>query len=156
MNDREPKPEPIEPRLTKFAFQVMEWMGSTTSLVVHTIVFIISFIAVLLGAAWETVLLVVTTAVSLEAIYMNILIQMGVNQNTKSLRGVEEDLDEIQEDVDEIQKDVDEIQEDVEEIEKDVDVDELHDTQQYQALEKIQAQLVAIGEELNKIKSQGK
>ena len=109
-------------RLTKFAFSVMWWMGSTASLIVHTIIFILAFIVVVLGVSWTTVLLVVTTVVSLEAIYMNILIQMGVNQNTESLREVEGDIDEIQVDVDEIQKDVDVIQEDVDEIQKDVDV----------------------------------
>ena len=108
-------------KLTKAAFSVMWWMGSTASLIVHTIIFILAFIVVLLGVSWATVLLVVTTVVSLEAIYMNILIQMGVNQNTESLREVEGDIDEIQVDVDEIQKDVDVIQEDVDEIQKDVD-----------------------------------
>jgi low affinity Fe/Cu permease len=152
MNAPEQPPEDLrltETKLTKFAFAAMEWMGSTTSLVVHTIVFIAAFVVVLLGASWTAVLLIVTTAVSLEAIYMNILIQMGVNQNTKSLRVVEEDVDEIQKDVDEIQKDVDGI-------EKDSNEDEARDTQQYKALEKIQEQLIAIGLELQKIKSDEK
>jgi chromosome segregation ATPase len=59
--------------------------------------------------------------VSLEAIYLSILIQIAVNKNTESLEEVEEDLDEIQEDLEEIAEDVDEIQEDIDEIEEEVD-----------------------------------
>jgi peptidoglycan hydrolase CwlO-like protein len=73
------------------------------------------------GVHIDTVLLVLTTAVSLEAIYLAIFIQMSVNENTESLEEVEEDIDEIQHDVDEIQHDVDEIQHDVDEIQEDVD-----------------------------------
>jgi len=148
-------------------------MGSTSSLLVHTIIFILSFVVVLLGAPWEAVLLVVTTAVSLEAIYMNILIQMGVNENTRSLQVVEVDVDEIQKDVDEIQRDVDEIQEDVDEIQEDVDEigkdideiqedvsetekeeaeDEQRETRNSIVLSKIETQLQAIIQEIEKIK----
>lgn len=66
-------------------------------------------------------LLVLTTLVSLEAIYLAIFIQMSINQTTESLEVVEHDIDEIQEDIDEIQEDVDEIQEDVDEIQEDVE-----------------------------------
>jgi len=66
-------------------------------------------------------LLILTTIVSLEAIYLSIFIQMSVNRQAKRLREVSEDIVEIQEDVEEIQEDVEEIQEDVEGIEKDID-----------------------------------
>jgi len=102
-------------------YKLMTWIGSTSSLVVHTILFATAFILPLLGIPLDKVLLVVTTVVSLEAIYMAIFIQIAVNRNTESLEEVEEDIDEIQEDVDETQKDVDDIQEGVDEIEKDVD-----------------------------------
>jgi chromosome segregation ATPase len=95
------------------------------------------FSLIFFGFKADTILLVLTTVVSLEAIYLAIFIQMTVNQNTESLEEVEEDLEdiveevgEISEDIDEIQHDVDEIQEDVEEISEDVeeiqhDVDEI-------------------------------
>jgi len=102
--------------------RLIEWIGSPASLVVHTIFFIASFALAFLGIPMDQILLVVTTVVSLEAIYMAIFIQMAVNRNTRSLVEVVEDVGEIQEDVDEIQKDVDEIQEDVDEIQEDVDV----------------------------------
>ena len=97
-------------------------IGSVGSLILHTIIFIVAFSLGIFGiASWEIVLLVVTTVVSLEAIYLAILIQMTVNRNTDSLREVEEDIDEIQEDVEELGEDVDEIQEDIEEINEDID-----------------------------------
>ncbi len=114
-----------------------KWVGSKASVLLHTIFFIIMFSLIFFGFEADTILLVLTTVVSLEAIYLAIFIQMTVNQNTQSLEEVEEDLEdiveevgEISEDIDEIQHDVDEIQEDVEEISEDVeeiqhDVDEI-------------------------------
>jgi peptidoglycan hydrolase CwlO-like protein len=72
------------------------------------------------GISSEDVLLILTTVVSLEAIYLSIFIQMTVNQHAEELEEVSEDIGEIQEDVDEIQKDVDEIQEDVEDIQGEI------------------------------------
>jgi peptidoglycan hydrolase CwlO-like protein len=67
-------------------------------------------------------LLVLTTVVSLEAIYLSIFIQMSVNKTTQHIEFIQEDVNEIQEDIDEIQEDIDEIQEDIEDI---VDEDEV-------------------------------
>ncbi len=97
-------------------------IGSRTSLVIHTIIFAGSLcIGVLEILTWDTVLLVLTTGVSLEAIYLAIFIQMSVNQQAQVIKEVEQDIDEIQEDVGEIQEDVGEIQEDIDAIEEDVD-----------------------------------
>lgn len=104
-----------------FAIRMTQWMGSTASLVIHTIIFILSFCLVLFGIPFDRILLVLTTAVSLEAIYLALFIQMTVNRQSESIQDVAEDIDEIQEDVDEIQEDIDEIQEDVDEIQEDVD-----------------------------------
>lgn len=101
--------------------RITRGVGSVTSLVVHTVVFISSFGAVVFGFLdIDTMLLVLTTILSLEAIYLAIFIQMTVNENTQSLREVEEDIDEIQEDVEELGEDLDEIQEDIEEITEDM------------------------------------
>lgn len=108
-------------KLEKTADKATRWIGSTKSLIVHTIIFAAAFSLPLFGVGFDRVLLVLTTILSLEAIYLAIFIQMSVNKNTKDIEIIQEDVEEIQEDVDEIQKDVDEIQEDVEEIEKDVD-----------------------------------
>jgi len=105
--------------------KITHWMGSPSSILLHTAVFIVVFaIGFLNLAPWDMVLLVLTTIVSLEAIYLALFIQMTVNRNTMSLRAVEEDIDEIQEDFEEIQEDIEEISEDVEEIQE--DVEEIH------------------------------
>jgi len=87
-------------------------------------------------------LLVLTTIVSLEAIYLAIFIQMTVNRQVRELaevsgdvEDIQENLEEISQDVDEIQKDVDEIQEDVEEIND--ETGEHYEQQQAAALEQL-------------------
>ena len=93
-----------------------KWIGSVASLVVHTILFIGAFLLILVGFERDTILLIVTTIVSLEAIYLSIFIQMTVNRHTEELHDVSEDVEEIQKDVDEIQEDVEDLGEDVDEI----------------------------------------
>ena len=107
--------------LENMALSVTRAIGSVGSLVVHTVLFIGAFILVLLGFSFERVLLVLTTLVSLEAIYLSIFIQMSVNYQAQTIASVEKDIEEIQEDVEEISEDVDEIQEDIEEIQEDVE-----------------------------------
>jgi hypothetical protein len=104
-------------KLQKTALSVTRWVGSVQSIVIHTILFAGSFAAAFSGfVEVDRMLLILTTIVSLEAIYLAIFIQMTLNFTTESLQEVEHDIDEIQEDIDEIQEDVDEIQEDVEEM----------------------------------------
>ena len=104
------------------ALSVTRWIGSPSSLIVHTVLFVSSFAAVWFGyISFQSMLLVLTLIVSLEAIYLSIFIQMTINFTTASLEEVEQDIDEIQEDVGEIQEDVGELQEDVEEIGEDVE-----------------------------------
>ncbi|MCX6703517.1 MAG: hypothetical protein NTV02_02435 [Candidatus Zambryskibacteria bacterium] len=151
-----------------------QWVGSKASVLAHTIFFIAMFSLYFFGIAFDTILLVLTTLVSLEAIYLAIFIQMTVNQNTESLEDVEEDIEEIKEDMDEIQedvgaieKDIDEIQEDVDEISEDIgeiqeDVDEIEkDTETMQKksedertvdLESIQKMLQKLMDEVEKLK----
>jgi peptidoglycan hydrolase CwlO-like protein len=105
----------------KVAVKTTHWIGSTGSLIVHTFLFAGAFVSYFFNVPIDDILLVLTTIVSLEAIYLSIFIQMSVNRQNQKLHDVAEDVEDIQEDVDEIQKDVDEIQEDVDEIQKDVD-----------------------------------
>jgi len=101
---------------------VTKWIGSVPSIILHTFFFAGSFIAVFLELlSFDRMLLVLTTIVSLEAIYLAIFIQMSLNLARESLKEVEEDVDEIQGDIDEIQEDVSEIEKDVDEIQHDVD-----------------------------------
>lgn len=108
--------------LDKMADSVIRWIGSTSSLVFHTLLFITSFLLPLFKVVeFEEMLLVLTTIVSLEAIYLSIFIQMSVNKSNKHIEVIKEDVNEIQEDIDEIQEDIDEIQEDIDEIQEDID-----------------------------------
>lgn len=137
-------------KLEHFALRATKAIGSIWSLIIHTVLFIAAFSLTLFGISFQLVLLVVTTILSLEAIYLSIFIQMSVNHTTKALatvekeidelsedvediaedvgeiqedvEGIEENMEEIQSDIDEIQKDVDEIQEDVEDIAEDMDI----------------------------------
>ena len=99
--------------------QMTNSIGTTNSLIIHTILFIGIFALRLFRVPTEEILLILTTAVSLEAIYLAIFIQMTVNRTTLSLAGVEEDIDDIQEDVDDIQEDVDSLETNIKEISED-------------------------------------
>lgn len=143
-----------------FVEKITKGIGSFSSLIAHTIL----FIAILLVGefhilSWNTVLLVLTTGVSLEAIYLAIFIQMSVNQQSEVIRDVEQDVDEIKEDVDEIQEDVDEIQKDIDSIEEDVDEiqeDEEEDSKQQRQYQKtlatISSDLQKLLEDIEKLK----
>ena len=107
--------------LERVAIRATRWVGSTNSLLIHTALFMASFVLYFFGVPIDKILLVVTTIVSLEAIYLSIFIQMSVNRQARRLHAVARDVEEIQENVGEIQEDVEEIQEDVEEIQEDVE-----------------------------------
>src|SRR3990167_4754816 len=93
-------------RIQKTALAVTRWVGSPISLGIHPVLFAASFLAVTEGfMPLDRMLLVLTTIVSLEAIYLSLFIQMTINYTTESLEEVSEDIDEIQEDVEEISED---------------------------------------------------
>ncbi len=107
----------MEVDVKKVARTVTRWVGSLQSIVVHTILFIGSFTGVVFGLLeLDRMLLVLTTLVSLEAIYLAIFIQMTINEQAQDIDEIQGDIDEIQEDVEEMQEDVEEMQEDVEEM----------------------------------------
>src|SRR6218665_486754 len=108
--------------LEKIANGIIWWVGSIPSLIFHTVFFIISFALPIFNIVeFEHMLLVLTTVVSLEAIYLAIFIQMSVNKSSEHIEDLKEDVGEIQEDIEEIQEDIDEIQEDIDEIQEDVE-----------------------------------
>ncbi len=84
--------------LEKISVKMTEWVGTPWSLIVHSILFIGIFSLRYFGLTTDYILLILTTAVSLEAIYLSIFIQMSVNKATDSLEEVEEDIEDIQED----------------------------------------------------------
>lgn len=146
-------------RLERTAEQATRWIGSTTSLFVHTLLFATAFIVPFFGVPFDRMLLVLTTIVSLEAIYLGIFIQMSVNKNSADIEiiqedmgEIQEDIEEIEEDVDEIQKDVDEIQEDIEEIEEDDKVVVSKEKREDETLLSIQETLKKLSIEIESLK----
>ncbi len=129
----------------RFVEALTRGVGSTASLVLHSLFFAGCFVVILLGADLERVLLVLTTVVSLEAIYLALFIQMTVNRASDAIEAVEEDIDEIQEDVAEIEKDIDEIEEDT-------DAQEKRDVEDAASLKTIEGKLAAILEDLEKLR----
>ena len=88
-----------------FSRKLTYWIGSPQSIVVHTVFFIAIFALRFFGVSSSDILLLLTTIVSLEAIYLSIFIQMTVNKHAEELEEVSEDIEEIQEDGEEIQQD---------------------------------------------------
>lgn len=133
--------------IRKTALGVTKWIGSPFSIVIHSIVFV--------GAFWlsfdglvplDRMLLVLTTIVSLEAIYLSLLIQMTINYTTQSIEEVAEDIEGIQEDVDELQEDVEEMSEEDKE-------EGIREKDQKDALANIHSDLKRLVEDINKLKN---
>lgn len=160
-----------ESGLEKASITVTKWIGTTQSIIVHSIIFVVIFGLYLIGFALDQILLILTTAVSLEAIYLALFIQMTVNRNTEDIIEVASDIDEIQEDVEELGGDVDKMQEDVEGIEGEVeeissDIDKLQEpegaisashetptTSLHEELKQISTHLAKLEQEIKKIQT---
>lgn len=167
--------------MEKGATNITKWVGSTASVSLHTMLFIVSFIIPMLGlVSFERMLLVLTTIVSLEAIYLSIFIQMSINMNNQNIESIQEDIvelgedivelgedieelgedieelgegiEEIGEDIEEIQKDVDEIQEDVDEIQGETKEDEDNEHKENDLLLSIQSTLILLQQEIEQLK----
>ena len=133
MKSKDLKIKKIPTIIDKFSDKAIAWIGSIQSLVAHTIFFIVSFaLSIFDLVQFDKMLLVLTTVVSLEAIYLAIFIQMSVNKSHEHIEDLKEDVTEIQEDIEYIQEDIEEISEDIDEIQEDIDeiqedIDEIAD-----------------------------
>ncbi len=104
------------------AANITKWVGSTTSVLLHTVLFVISFALPSLGiVSFERMLLFLTTIVSLEAIYLSIFIQMSINMNNQNIEIIQEDIEELGEDIEELGEDIEELGEDIEELGEDIE-----------------------------------
>lgn len=128
-------------KIGSLSVRFTEWVGTPTSIVLHSIFFAGIFTLILFGVKIEDILLILTTAVSLEAIYLAIFIQMTVNRNTKALEAVEDDIGDIAEDVQELE-------EEVEDISEDIDEDDNNDKATNAALSQINQDLKKLQEDL--------
>jgi low affinity Fe/Cu permease len=127
------KRKPLNP-LDQITNRATVWIGSTASIVIHTVIFLVSFLLVRFGISLDSVLLTLTTVVSLEAIYLAIFIQRSVNLQSQTLatefdeleEAISEDIDEteaaLMKDLDDTEKQIsDDIDESEAEISKDID-----------------------------------
>lgn len=126
--------------LNNLSYKITGWIGTPVSIVIHSIFFVGIFGLVFLDVSSEEILLILTTVVSLEAIYLAIFIQMTVNRNTKSLEAVEEDIEDIAEEVEDISEDIDE--------------DDVEDKETKATLTKINNDLKKLQEDLNRLTKQ--
>jgi uncharacterized protein YoxC len=150
------KTKRFDERLDTFALASTQYIGSPLSLLVHTMLFIGVFLLIFFGFTLEKILLILTTAVSLEAIYLALFIQMSVNRQAAVLQEVSEDVEEISQDIDEIQEEVEDLAEEVEEISEDIEEDDREDEMERAAdnarIEKIETLILGLAEEMKNLK----
>lgn len=149
------------------SLRITRAIGTPASVLAHSVFFILIFSLRIAGVPFDQILLLLTTVVSLEAIYLSIFIQMSINRTSVSIEEVQEDVGEIAKEVDEIQedvediggdvdaisKDIDEIQEDVEDISKDIEDDKQDDQDVEKVILRTQEQLQKIMDELKVLKN---
>lgn len=106
--------------IENFAVNSTNWVGSVLSSIVHIVIFIGAFGFLLFGISLDKILLVLTTMLSFEAIYLSIFIQMSVNRHENALQNLGEDIEEIQESVEEMSGEIEDIGDDIEYISNDL------------------------------------
>lgn len=94
--------------VSDFSIKITQHIGTPISLILHTLFFIGIFGLRVFGIKIDDIMLVLTTIVSLEAIYLSILIQLTVNRQTIKLTEVQKDIAEVQKDIEEVQDTVNE------------------------------------------------
>lgn len=132
------------------AERIARAIGSVPSLIAHSAFFVGIFSLALFGFSFDQILLILTTLVSLEAIYLAIFIQMTVNRQAMELEEVQEDIEGIQEDVEDISEDIEDIQENVEEIGEDVEGIQKEVEEISEDVEDIQEDVEDISEDIDK------
>ena len=120
--------------LERASISITRWMGTPWSILFHSGIFASTFILILFGIDSNRVMLILTTAVSLEAIYLSLFIQMTVNRNTRSLEEVEEDVESIEEDVEDISEDTSPVEDSLKTIEQQLQqlTHSIHDLKKHQ------------------------
>jgi uncharacterized membrane protein len=141
-----------KPGIEALAVRLTKAIGTPQSIVIHTLLFISPFFFYLLGVALDTIMLVLTTIVSLEAIYLSLFIQMSVNRQAESLEDFGEDLEDIQEDVKGLEEEVDEISEDLEDIQEEDKKDEELEEQTKDSLKNIEEDMDKLLSDIESLK----
>ena len=96
----------------EFFLKIPKFVGTPLSFIYHTIFFIGIFALRFFGVKYDDIMLILTTVVSLEAIYLSIFIQMTVNRHEAKLDLVEENMQEMQDNIEEKLEDIEDLVED--------------------------------------------
>ncbi|MCK9416335.1 hypothetical protein M0Q97_06725 [Candidatus Dojkabacteria bacterium] len=140
--------------IQKIALKIVKLIGTVESVIIHTVLFTLAILLYIFNCYdRDTIMLVVTTIVSLEAIYLSIFIQMGMNNHGKKLEEIKENVEDIQENVEDIQENVEDIQEDVEELNEEDDEEDEEDDED---LKKIKDTLEILVKEIKDLKKKNK
>lgn len=131
-------------KLEPLSFKITQWIGTPISILIHTLLFGGIFLLKIFRVNTESILLILTTVVSLEAIYLAIFIQMSVNRQAFSIASMEDDLGDIQDDVEDISEDVEDISEDIDLIQ----AEETTEEKTKATLEHIEKQLHSVQKDL--------
>lgn len=95
------------------AKKITQWIGTPQSIILHTIFFIGMLTWFLFDITErDHILLVLTTIVSLEAIYQMLFLQLTVNLQGKDLTEVKSSVEEVNETIEEMQETVEEFTQD--------------------------------------------
>ena len=147
----------VVPIIESLSINLTRSIGTPISVLLHTIFFIGIFVLIKFGIAFDQVMLILTTVVSLEAIYLAIFIQMTINRQEAKLHEVREEIEEISEDIEDIQEEVEELGEDFEEFSDDLEEDdkkeEAYRSERNRNLQKMEATLQSIIAEIEKMKT---
>ncbi len=119
---------PTTPRFSaeRISDAITDMLGSTASVIAHSLLFVAIFALHWLGVGIDEILLILTTAVSLEAIYLSIFIQRSTNRQGAR---IESAVDEIRRNTEEAlvrlaaltKQEIDDVQGAVEDIEKTIE-----------------------------------
>lgn len=139
--------------LEKLSFKITNLIGTPMSVIIHTVVFASFFSLIFFGVSLNLVLLILTTLLSIEAIYLALFIQITVNRNTRSLEEVEEDIEEIQEDVEGLEDDVEEISEEIDDIQAEDVKDNMQEAEAKVTLKNIEDDLEKLVHDIGSLKS---
>lgn len=66
--------------MESFAEKIAKSIGTPLSILIHTVAFLVILAFGLFGVDWNTVLLILTTLLSVEAIYLGLFNQMVTNK----------------------------------------------------------------------------
>lgn len=139
--------------LERMSFQITNLIGTPMSVIIHSVVFAGFLALILFGFEINLILLILTTFLSIEAIYLALFIQITVNRNTKSLEEVEEDIEEIQEDVEGLEDEVEEISEEIDDIAAEDVKDDMEEEEAKVTLKNIEEDLDKLMTDIASLKS---